>query len=223
MILIILFMIIHVTHMIYFISNDNTISYSNNVYYHDDIINNNTTGCMNTKQGKIKVCDSNGIVCNYDQLDDKQECCKYNNDNIRFACNNDCDNDNGCCEKYEICVSCCMHPKNKNHHLTILNQNSQSIISIFTGTKSTKLSSKSSKSSKSSSSFVLNHLQTLITNNKYFEYCSYICRTNSASTQSENSYRSNKSHCYYYNSKPPLELLPVNNDWKGYLENEKIE
>jgi hypothetical protein len=50
---------------------------------------NNITGCMNTKQGKTKVCDSNGIVCNYDQLDEKKECCKYNNN--KYACNNDCD------------------------------------------------------------------------------------------------------------------------------------
>jgi len=212
MIIILSFMIIHVIHMIYFLSNDNnTIHNYSNIYHHDYIVMNNITGCMNTKQGKTKVCDSNGIVCNYDQLDEKKECCKYNNNN-KYACNNDCDNNNGCCKEYEICVSCCMHPDHKNYHLSILNKNSQSIITRLSGTKSIK-----SSSSSSSSSFILNHLQTLINNNKYFEYCSYICRTNSASTQSENSYRSYKSHCYYYNSKPLLDLLPVNNDWKGYI------
>lgn len=207
-----LLVLLHVTHIIYFINNDNSkiVSSSYKMFNDNNIINNNITSnknnCKNTIQGKTNICDSNGVVCSYDNID-TQECCNNNNDNIRYACNMKCDSNNGCCEEYEVCVSCCMHPNHKNDHDSILHQKVPSLFSKLTG-KVTK--------SLSSSSFILSHLKSLVQDKEYFEYCKYICRTNSASTQSENSYRSLKSYCYYYNTKPLLELLPVNSDWTGY-------
>lgn len=42
-------------------------------------------------------------------------------------------------------------------------------------------------------------------------YCSFRCRTSSDSVQHENSYRSDRVHCFFRN-KSPINRLPVNSD-----------
>ena len=53
-----------------------------------------------------------------------------------------------------------------------------------------------------------------------FDYCLYVCRTSSASVQSENSYRGYHNHCYG-DLKAPVEKYSVNSDWAGIVKSKQ--
>jgi hypothetical protein len=50
-----------------------------------------------------------------------------------------------------------------------------------------------------------------------FNYCKFICRSNSLSVQNENTYRGHYKHCFKDAVQPPIEILPVNSDFKGFI------
>ena len=73
--------------------------------------------CFNTNTLEV-IADNKGYVCPTSDVSPVTRCCMLNRPHARrFDCNN-CSN--GCCEKYEICVSCCMGnehgDKNNFHH-----------------------------------------------------------------------------------------------------------
>lgn len=69
-----------------------------------------SSSCMRTRQGGSQVTDSNGIVCNRDELD-QNKCCPLRAGDS-FSCNT-CDASTKCCSVYEYCVSCCVRPAHR--------------------------------------------------------------------------------------------------------------
>jgi hypothetical protein len=100
--------------------------------YHIDIDNipYNNEGiftCKNTKYGSTRVCDSSGIICTHSEVNVTSNCCESstndniiysdipnfqsydNNIQIKYNCYG-CNKSISCCNNYESCVSCCLHP-----------------------------------------------------------------------------------------------------------------
>lgn len=67
-----------------------------------------TKPCKSVVGRKYNV-DDNGFVCSIDYMDRNTKCCKDQRE--RYTCTT-CNLYN-CCSIYEMCVSCCMNPKNK--------------------------------------------------------------------------------------------------------------
>jgi len=73
---------------------------------------NDTSACQHTKQGALMVTDSNGIVCLRRDVNATSKCCKSVTSNLDppASCER-CNMTVSCCQIYEHCVSCCLHPK----------------------------------------------------------------------------------------------------------------
>ncbi|XP_024447341.1 uncharacterized protein LOC18108302 isoform X1 [Populus trichocarpa] len=63
--------------------------------------------CRNTVQGRYLLSDDNGYVCDALSVDPPSRCCPENG--LRFSCQG-CNLVSQCCNSYEFCVSCCLHP-----------------------------------------------------------------------------------------------------------------
>lgn len=65
--------------------------------------------CRNSVQGSSIIADQNGYTCDRFDLQ-SNGCCKPTAPSTkRYTC--DSCSENGCCELYEQCVSCCLHPQ----------------------------------------------------------------------------------------------------------------
>lgn len=65
--------------------------------------------CRNTMQGPWYMTDDKGKVCPAKELDYTTGCCTAGEQHSCAMCNKV----DSCCESFEHCVSCCMHPDNK--------------------------------------------------------------------------------------------------------------
>ncbi|KAG8456158.1 hypothetical protein GDO86_002090 [Hymenochirus boettgeri] len=75
-----------------------------------------STQCRNSVQGKLFITDDMGYVCERKELL-ANGCCNVNVPSTRlFSCESCLPN--GCCSRYEFCVSCCLQP-NKNLFLAV--------------------------------------------------------------------------------------------------------
>ncbi|KAB2009088.1 hypothetical protein E1A91_D10G146000v1 [Gossypium mustelinum] len=63
--------------------------------------------CRTTVQGRYLLSDDNGYVCDALSLDPQYRCCPERGD--KFSCRG-CNVLSQCCNSYEFCVSCCLHP-----------------------------------------------------------------------------------------------------------------
>ncbi|KAK8478637.1 hypothetical protein V6N13_133462 [Hibiscus sabdariffa] len=63
--------------------------------------------CRTTVQGRYLLSDNNGYVCDALSLDPQSRCCPERGD--KFSCHG-CNVLSKCCNSYEFCVSCCLHP-----------------------------------------------------------------------------------------------------------------
>ncbi|EOY04892.1 hypothetical protein QUC31_017035 [Theobroma cacao] len=63
--------------------------------------------CRTTVQGRYLLSDDNGYVCDALSLDPESRCCPERGD--KFSCHG-CNILSQCCNSYEFCVSCCLHP-----------------------------------------------------------------------------------------------------------------
>ncbi|OMP07066.1 hypothetical protein COLO4_07661 [Corchorus olitorius] len=63
--------------------------------------------CRTTVQGRYLLSDDNGYVCEALSLDPQSRCCPERGD--KFSCHG-CNVLSQCCNSYEFCVSCCLHP-----------------------------------------------------------------------------------------------------------------
>eukprot|EP00741_Cyanophora_paradoxa_P006554 tig00001024_g6344.t1 len=67
--------------------------------------------CKNTMQGQLYIADDRGRVCNREDVDwGRSECCQETPAFDKHTCKGCAD---GCCDIYEVCVSCCQKPENK--------------------------------------------------------------------------------------------------------------
>lgn len=74
--------------------------------------------CRTTVQGRYLISDDNGHVCDAPSLDSWSRCCPKTGE--RFSCQG-CNLVSQCCNSYEYCVSCCLHPSRtrKEHALNV--------------------------------------------------------------------------------------------------------
>lgn len=74
--------------------------------------------CRNTVQGRYLLSDDNGYVCDALSLDPQSRCCPEIGQ--KFSCHG-CNLLSQCCNSYEFCVSCCLHPARtqKEHVLKV--------------------------------------------------------------------------------------------------------
>ncbi|CAI5744093.1 unnamed protein product [Peronospora destructor] len=122
--------------------------------------------CDNTVQVVELLADSIGYVCTRPQLDrTKPGCCNETDATLprikQYTCDRCDTNPPHCCDVFEHCVSCCMHPLNsgtRREFLTHADPNHP----VYSNPAAITV----------------------------FQYCQYRCRTSSASVQRQNSYRS---------------------------------
>ncbi|KAI9983535.1 hypothetical protein PInf_007600 [Phytophthora infestans] len=130
---------------------------------------------------------SMGYVCTRSQLDKvKPGCCNETDASLprikQYTCDQCDTNPPHCCDVFEHCVSCCMHPLNsgiRRDFLTHADPNHP----VYSDPAEITV----------------------------FQYCQYRCRTSSASVQHQNSYRSHRSFCYGIH-RPLKVLPTVNSD-----------
>ncbi|KAG6953199.1 hypothetical protein JG687_00012523 [Phytophthora cactorum] len=127
--------------------------------------------CENTVQGLDKL---------------KPGCCNETDASLprikQYTCDQCDTNPPHCCDVFEHCVSCCMHPLNsgiRRDFLTHADPNHP----VYSDPAEITV----------------------------FQYCQYRCRTSSASVQHQNSYRSHRSFCYGIH-RPLKMLPTVNSD-----------
>ncbi|CAI5736737.1 unnamed protein product [Hyaloperonospora brassicae] len=128
------------------------------------------SGCENTVQGMEILTDS--MVCTRSQLDKARcGCCNSIDTSlprIQQYTGDRCDTDPPhCCNVFEQCVSCCMHPLNSATRRELLTH-ADPTHPIYSEPAAITV----------------------------FQYCQYRCRTSSASVQHQNSYRSHRLFCY---------------------------
>lgn len=140
--------------------------------------------CLSTRFGKYFVSDSNGFICDPRTVNVSSECCPFEHGG-RYNCSR-CKLSSHCCELYESCVSCCLEPKYQN-------------LPYVPSLATTRILSQS------------NCKENWKTR---FKICENICRTNSRSLQSENTFRGYHNYCFG-TRKAPIEKLPINSDWAG--------
>ncbi|XP_042027906.1 uncharacterized protein LOC121775026 [Salvia splendens] len=70
--------------------------------------------CKTTVQGRFYLADDNGYVCDAFSVDPRSRCCPGRGD--QFSCQG-CNIVSQCCNSYEFCVSCCLHPQMINKEL----------------------------------------------------------------------------------------------------------
>lgn len=178
------------------------------------IIEGDTSTCENSVQGKYFVTDSRGFICSRNDVNRTNGCCnsfinyraqnfpvKFFNSNLRnsnftgwnnkYSKQYDCTHCvSSCCEEYENCISCCLNPVNLRKYLYA------------------HISAPALHGIVISDSNLITQLQT-------FGYCKHICRTNSKSVQTENSYRGFHNHCFSQ-QQSLIEKYPVNSDRAGF-------
>ena len=61
--------------------------------------------------GKTWLTDDKGYVCKWKEFEPTSRCCNSSTNIARYSCHRDyCNVNDHCCNVYEFCVSCCMHP-----------------------------------------------------------------------------------------------------------------
>ncbi|TMW66807.1 hypothetical protein Poli38472_014119 [Pythium oligandrum] len=171
----------------------------------DGLLTDDTTdSCENTLQGAKLITDSAGFVCTRSQLDQRRQgCCNESDASLprikQFACDQ-CDTTGPhCCNVYEHCVSCCMHPLNMELRRDYL-AHVDAMHPVYRDPGRLTV----------------------------FQYCKYRCRTSSASVHHQNSYRSRRTYCYGIH-RPQRVLPSVNSDIESELapvdpvEDDKLE
>lgn len=138
----------------------------------DEVNANRTSTCRNTVQGKILLCDDAGFVCLRDDLL-SNGCCPTKNE--RFICDS-CETITSCCTKYEVCVSCCLRPQNKDVLTSFVMNTINSLERLFGSI------------------------------GDQFELCLSKCRTSSLSVQHENTYRDSEYKYCFGSDPPRLRL-----------------
>nr|XP_011457267.1 PREDICTED: uncharacterized protein LOC101312310 isoform X2 [Fragaria vesca subsp. vesca] len=142
--------------------------------------------CRSTVQGRYLVSDDSGHVCDALSINPQSRCCPETGH--KFSCHG-CNLVSECCDSYEYCVSCCLHPSR--------------II------KEQALEVKIAKPA-SAGNLVLPCIQYMfpflglcipyvLFTAKYssvFDFCAGRCRHNSESVVHENAYRSEFHHCF---------------------------
>ena len=167
-----------------------------------------SSSCSNSIQGRQKIADSKGYVCARDDMNINSGCCSSGNK--RFDCSS-CTTKESCCTEYESCVSCCLSPENFIRYGNFYQNKKILQNGVHLRTNDIDNNNKTIRSQPTTTTSA-----TLTP----FDYCLFVCRTNSDSVQSENSYRGEHNHCFG-SSKAPLELISVNSDWAG-LNKEKV-
>lgn len=126
--------------------------------------------CRNSVQGKVLIADDNGFICQRKDVSASGCCDESSGNTKRYSC--DTCNGNHCCAIYEYCISCCLHPNQK-----------ELLSSVIHGR------------TPASPPLVSNVVAASLTD--HFDFCLAKCRTSSHSVQHENSYRDPKAkHCY---------------------------
>ena len=173
--------------------------------------NDTSFSCSNSIQGRQKIADNKGYVCAHEDMNINSGCCSSGSK--RFDCSS-CTTKESCCTEYESCISCCLSPENFIRYGNFYQSKKilQHGVHLRTNDVDNNNKSKTIISTRS-------HPTTTSATLTPFDYCSFVCRTNSDSVQSENSYRGGHNHCFGL-SKAPLELISVNSDWAG-LNKEK--
>nr|XP_010930210.1 uncharacterized protein LOC105051452 isoform X2 [Elaeis guineensis] len=72
--------------------------------------------CRNTVQGRYLLSDDHGYVCSALSVDSLSRCCPEIGE--RFSCHG-CNLVSQCCNSYEYCVSCCLHPSRTKEDLVL--------------------------------------------------------------------------------------------------------
>ncbi|KAG6393682.1 hypothetical protein SASPL_147927 [Salvia splendens] len=124
--------------------------------------------CKTTVQGRFYLADDNGYVCDAFSVDPRSRCCPGRGD--QFSCQG-CNIVSQCCNSYEFCVSCCLHPQMINKELASSVQIAKPVTAVG------------------------NDLKLGIYGN-IFDYCAGRCRHNSESVVHENAYMSEFHHCF---------------------------
>ncbi|DBA00318.1 TPA: hypothetical protein N0F65_001513 [Lagenidium giganteum] len=145
------------------------------------------TSCQNTIQGVQFLTDSEGYICTRSQQDRHRRGCCNSSSTIpprpkRFSCERCDTNPPHCCDNFEHCVSCCMHPLNMSIRRDFLTHADPSH-PVYSNPSAMTV----------------------------FEFCKFRCRTSSASVQHQNSYRSHRTYCYGIH-KPLRVLASINSD-----------
>ncbi|XP_074643367.1 SREBP regulating gene protein-like [Tubulanus polymorphus] len=129
--------------------------------------------CRNSVQGKSLIADERGYVC--DRLNILPGgCCDIKSRSTKHYICDSC-LQNGCCNIYEHCVSCCLQPEKQPLLRKILGKAADALSHIFAS--------------------VTDH----------FELCLAKCRTSSQSVQHENSYRDPAAKFCYGENAPNLQ------------------
>ncbi|XP_060065613.1 SREBP regulating gene protein-like [Ylistrum balloti] len=134
--------------------------------------------CRNSVQGKQLIVDERGYVCEREHVVGGGCCDSKHARTSKHSCDT-CEK-NGCCERYEYCVSCCLRPEKKPLMQKILKEGREALDKLFASV------------------------------DNLFELCLSKCRTSSLSVQHENSYRnSDTKHCYGENPPDLQASVPV--------------
>ncbi|XP_055615092.1 SREBP regulating gene protein [Toxorhynchites rutilus septentrionalis] len=147
------------------LTREKPIEWTNSVAQDRNRSNDLSITCRNSVQGKALIVDDRGFVCTRSELL-WTGCCNLEVESTKlFHC--DTCQDSNCCEIYEHCVSCCMHPEKKILLEKVLAKASGRQIAVYA------------------------------TVNDQYELCLTKCRTNSHSVQNENKYRDPKlKYCF---------------------------
>ncbi|XP_039279210.1 SREBP regulating gene protein [Nilaparvata lugens] len=133
---------------------------------HENETDTSLFSCRNSVQGKLLIVDDRGFICLRSEIL-SNGCCNSQGDEVieRYSCKT-C-KENGCCQVYEHCVSCCLHPDKRALLQNMLGKAGDTL-----------------------------HI-LLATVTDRFELCLAKCRTSSSSVEHENSYRDPLAkHCY---------------------------
>ncbi|XP_078598275.1 SREBP regulating gene protein-like isoform X2 [Branchiostoma floridae x Branchiostoma japonicum] len=138
-----------------------------------NLANKTDTNCRNSVQGKEVIADERGFVCDREDILVGGCCDVTSLTTRRFTCAS-CQ-ENGCCQVYEHCVSCCLQPEKQPLLRSLLDHVPDAFKTLFAS--------------------VTDH----------FELCLAKCRTSSQSVQHENSYRDPKAKFCYGADPPHLQ------------------
>ncbi|XP_017493465.1 PREDICTED: UPF0454 protein C12orf49 homolog [Rhagoletis zephyria] len=123
--------------------------------------------CRNSVQGRDLLVDDRGFLCRREHLLLPSNCCDVEVSETKYYTCDTCNATTHCCDMYEYCVSCCLHPAKR----TLL----ELVLRTITGRQAA----------------VYAHVED------HFELCLVKCRTNSHSVAHENKYRDGlPKYCY---------------------------
>jgi len=178
----------------------------------------NITRCLNTKQGKELVTDSNGLVCLRKEVQRDGCCLTAANREEDDSCQT-CHGDLKCCESYEYCVSCCLQvARTGSQNLPVAKLDDQGSGSGRLNVSEKKYSDPIAHGLKPGVSLpvkaIAGNLASLGQRRdgnvadtfSKFNQCAQRCRTNSKILLHGNQYRHRFTHCYWEGVEP---VLPV--------------